>query len=277
MITTRVITIFLLMLGTAGIVAAQEVPHAERNTIFDAMSFSGQMWSSEGTFSPVEKNNALSQSYFEQTASIYSTWQNSLTVTPYAAVGIVFDTKGYSWNNKLQPSAGVKVNKFFRHGIVSVGAAYMYEDRWSAPKEFRTGGKTNYILDWFGWQLVSNSRNRFPGSTWAIIGQYSPVERGNLIEQGYVTQGFVLHRFNHAAIVPYADITLSHDSMKFDWENKSMFGGGVKIAVSKGELYTEFGAGIVQESHFISGLSATGLKIFVNTSYAWHLFGRQGR
>jgi hypothetical protein len=277
MITTRVITIFTLMLGTAGIVAAQEVPHAEKGTIFDAMSFSGQMWSSEGTYSPVEKNNVLSQSYFEQTASIYSTSQNSLTVTPYAAVGLVFDTMGYSWNNKLQPSAGVKVNKFFRHGVVSVGGAYMYEDRWSAPQEFRTGGKTNYILDWFGWQLVSDSRSRFPGSTWAIIGQYSPVERGNLIEQGYVTQGFVLHRFNHVAIVPYGEITLSHDSMKLDWENKSLFGGGVKVAVSKGALYTEFGAGIVQENDFVSGLSATGLKIFMNTSYAWHLFGRQGR
>jgi hypothetical protein len=65
--------------------------------------------------------------------------------------------------------------------------------------------------------------------------------------------------------------------MKFDWENKSLFGGGVKVAVSKGALYTEFGAGIVQENHFVSGLSGTGLKVFMNTSYAWHLFGRQER
>jgi hypothetical protein len=275
--TAKVITVFILIFLSTGIVAAQQVPHAEKGTIFDAVSFSGQMWSSEGTYSPVERNNALSQSYFEQTASIYSTWHNSLTVTPYAAVGIVFDTKGYSWNNKLQPSTGVKVNKFFRNGIVSIGTAYMYEDRWSAPKEYRTGGKTNYILDWFGWQSIAEPKSRFPGSTWAIIGHYSPVERGNLIEQGYLTQGFVLHRFNHSAIVPYGEITLSHDSKKFDWENKSIFGGGMKVAVSKDKLYTEFGAGIMHESHYMSGLHANGLKVFMNTSYAWHLFGREGR
>jgi hypothetical protein len=190
--------------------------------------------------------------------------------------GMVFDTKGYSWNNKIQPSGGIKVNKFFRYGIISVGAAYAYEDRFNDSKAPKASGRTDFILDWFGWQPVSSKTSRFPGSTWAIVGHYSPVERGNLIEQAYVTQGYVLHRFNRAAVVPYGEFTVGHDSQGFDWENRTISGGGVKVAAPMGNLYTDLGAGLVHENRFITGLSANGLKVFMDVSYTWHLFGRKG-
>jgi hypothetical protein len=265
----------LALFGAVLNASAQETPpHAVKGSVFDAVGLNGQMWSSDGTYSPLEKNNVLSQSYFEQTASIYSTWHNSLTLTPYAGFGMVSDTKGYSWNNKIQPSGGIKVNRSFRYGIISVGTAYGYEDRFNDSKAPKASGRTDYILDWFGWQPVSSKTSRFPGSTWAILGHFSPVEHGNLIEQGFVTQGFVLHRFNRAAVVPYGEFTIGHDSQGFDWENRTISGGGVKLAFSKGQLYTDMGAGFVHENRFNTGLSANGLKVFINTSYSWHLFGR---
>ena len=249
-------------------------PHAVKGNVFDAVGLKGQMWSSNGTYSPLEKGNVLSQSYFEQTASVYSTWDNSVTITPYAGFGMVSDTKGYSWNNKIQPSGGIKVNKLFRHGIVSVGTAYAYEDRFTDSNAPKASGRTDYMLDWFGWQSVSSKTSRFPGSTWAILGHFSPVEHGNLIAQGYVTQGFVLHRFNRAAVVPYGEFTIGHDSQGFDWENRAISGSGVKLAIPRGQLYTDLGAGVVHENRFNTGRSANGLKVFMNVSYTWHLFGR---
>lgn len=187
---------------------------------------------------------------------------------------MVSDTKGYSWNNKIQPSGGIKVNKLFRYGIVSIGTAYAYEDRFTDSKAPKASGRTDYILDWFGWQSVSSKTSRFPGSTWAILGHFSPVEHGNLIAQGYVTQGFVLHRFNCLAVVPYGEFTIGHDSHGFDWENRAISGSGVKLAIPRGQLYTDLGAGVVHENRFNTGRSANGLKVFMNVSYTWHLFGR---
>jgi len=254
---------------------AQEAPpHAVKGSVFDAVGLNGQMWSTNGTYSPLEKGNVLSQSYFEQTASVYSTWHNSVTITPYAGFGMVSDTKGYSWNNKIQPSGGIKVNKVCRYGIVSVSTAYAYEDRFNDSKAPKASGRTDYILDWFGWQPVASKTSRFPGSTWAIVGHFSPVEHGNLIEQAYVTQGFVFHRFNRSAVVPYGEFTVGHDSQGFDWENRIISGAGVKLAIPRGRLYTDLGAGVVHENRFNTGLSATGLKVFMNVSYTWHLFGR---
>jgi len=269
------IVVVLVLFGVVVNASAQaEPPHAIRGNVFDAMGLPGQMWSATGTYSPMEKGNVLSQSYFEQTASVYSTWNNSLTVSPYMAFGMVYDTKGYSWNNKVQPSGGIKVNKFFRYGVISVGTAYAYEDRftdWRAPK---ASGRTDYILDWFGWQPVSSKTSRFPGSTWAVAGHISPVEHGNLIEQAYVTQGFVLHRFNRSAIVPYGEFTVGHDSQGFNWENRTLSGAGVKFVTSMGQLYTDVGAGLVHENRFNTGLTANGLKIFMDISCSWSLFGR---
>ncbi|MGA8620618.1 MAG: hypothetical protein WB660_19095 [Candidatus Sulfotelmatobacter sp.] len=252
----------------------QESPlHAEQGSILDAVGLPGQMWIANGTYSPVEKNNVISQWDFQQTAVVYSGWRNSLTVTPYLELGGLIDSEGYTYDNQIQPTMGIKINKLFRIGIVSAGTAYSYEDRFSAAT---ASGRTDFISDWFGWQSIVNPKNRFPGSSWAIVGHISPVEHGDLIEQAYATQGYVLHRFSRGAIIPYGEITLGHDSQGYDWENRYISGGGLKFGASAGELYTDFGAGLMHESRFNSGLSANGLKVFLNISYTWHLLGRKG-
>ena len=270
--TTAVVLLGLLCLIPRA-QGQQSPPHAEQGTLLDAVGLPGQMWSANGTYSPVEKNNVISQWDFQQSAVVYSGWHNSVTVTPYVEFNALIDSEGYTYDNQIQPSAGIRINKLFRIGMISVGTAYSYGDRFGTST---ASGRTDFISDWFGWQAIANPTNRFPGSSWTSIGHTSPVEHGDLIEQGYATQGFVLHRFRRAAIIPYGEITLGHDSQGYDWENKYIGGGGFKVGASIGEIYTEFGAGLMHESRFNSGLSANGLKIFMNTSYEWHLFGRRG-
>jgi hypothetical protein len=248
---------------------------ALQGSLVDAVGLPGQGWTSVGNQSPIEHNNFYFQSYIEQSAAVYSTYSGSVTVTPFVGMGLVLDTKGYEWNNKVLPRIGVKANKYFRKGVVSVGSAYAYEDRF---KSFNSSGLTVFVQDWFGWQPIAEKSSRFPGSTWMEVGNLSPVEKGNILGLGYVTQGVVAKRFSRATLVPYFEATVFHDSKGFDWDNKATVGGGVKAAFVGHDVYTEIGAAYLHETRFQSGLSAGGVSVFTNFSFNWNLLsGRAGR
>jgi hypothetical protein len=266
----------LALLGVLALTAfsaAQEgAASALQGSLVDAVGLPGQGWTSVGNLSPIEHNNYYIQSYVEQGATVFATYSGSITVTPFVGLGLVLDTKGYEWNNKIQPRVGVKVNKFFRKGVVSIGSAYSYEERF---KGINSSGLTFYVQDWFGWQPVSEKSNRFPGSSWMEVGNLSPVERGNIIGLGYFTQGIVAKRFSRATLIPYVEATVFRDSKGFDWENKANYGGGVKAVFPRDEIYTEIGVAYLHENRFQSGQSAGGLSAFTNVSFNWNLLGRK--
>jgi hypothetical protein len=245
---------------------------ALQGSLVDSVGLPGQGWTSIGNQSPIEHNNFFLQSYVEQGAAVFSTYSGSLTVTPFVGMGLVLDTKGYEWNNKVQPRLGVKVNKYFRKGVVSVGSAYSYEERF---KGVNSSGLILYVQDWFGWQPVAEKSSRFPGSSWIEVGNLSPVEKGNILGLGYVTQGVVAKRFSRATVVPYVEATVFHDSKGFDWDNKATVGGGVKATFPGSDIYTEIGAAYLHENRFQSGQSAGGVSVFTNFSFNWNLLGRK--
>ena len=264
------------VLALATLSTAQDgAASALQGSLVDAVGLPGQGWTSIGNQSPIEHNNFYLQSYVEQSAAVYSTFSGSVTVTPFVGMGLVLDTKGYEWNNKVLPRIGVKANKYFRKGVVSVGSAYAYEDRF---KSFNSSGMTVFVQDWFGWQPVADKSSRFPGSTWMEVGNLSPVEKGNILGLGYVSQGVVAKRFSRATLIPYVEATVFHDSKGFDWDNRANVGGGVKAAFIGHDVYTEIGAAYLHENRFQSGLSAGGLSVFTNFSFNWNLLsGRAGR
>ena len=263
--------IAVLILTT--ISAAQDgAVSALQGSLADSVGLPGQGWTSIGNLSPIEHNNFYLQSYVEQSAAMFSTYSGSLTVTPFVGLGLVLDTKGYNWNNKVQPRLGVKVNKFFRKGVISVGSAYTYEDRF---KGVDSSGLTLFVQDWFGWQPVAEKSSRFPGSSWMEIGNLSPVEKGNILGMGYITQGIVAKRFSRVTVVPYVEATVFRDSKGFDWDNKAMGGGGVKAIFPRGDVYTEIGAAYLHETRLRSGQSAGGISVFTNFSFNWNLLGRK--
>jgi hypothetical protein len=263
----------LAVLALAACSAAQErAAPALQGSVMDSVGLPGQAWIAMGNLSPIEHNNAYVQSYFEQNAAIFATDSGSITLSPYVSLGLVFDTKGYNWNNKIQPRAGVKLNKFFRNGVISLGSAYTYEERF---KSLTSSGLTVFIQDWFGWQSIAEKSSRFPGSSWAAVGNLSPVEHGNIIGQGYFSQGIVAKRFDRMTLVPYAETSVYRDSKGFDWDNKVLYGSGVKVVIPRGDLYTEVGAAYQRENRFHSGQAADGLAVFANFSFGWNLLGRR--
>jgi len=270
---TNIWLVFLSLLLLASASAAQQAAApALQGGVVDGMGLPGQMWTTVGNLSPVEHNNGYIQSYVEQDAAILASQSGSISLTPYVSLGLVVDTKGYDWNNQIQPQLGLKLNKSLRNGVLSLGSAYTYQNRFSS---LQSSGLVLYVQDWFGWQSVAEKANGFPGSSWGSFGNISPVERGNWIGQGYFSQGVVTRRFGRTALVPYAEATFSHDSKGFDWDNKALYGSGVKLAYPHGESYTEFGIGYLHESRFYSGQSAATLQVFMNFWYGWNLLGRK--
>lgn len=263
---------FVVLFYASGSAAQQAAAPALQGSVVDGMGLSGQMWTTVGNLSPVEHNNAYIQSYVEQDAAVFANQSGSISVTPYVGLGLVVDTKGYDWNNQVQPQVGLKLNKFFRNGLISIGSAYTYENRFMS---LQSNGLTLYVQDWFGWQPVAEKANRFPGSSWASFGNISPVERGNWIGEAYVTQGVVAKRFGTTAFVPYVQATLSRDTKGFDWDNRALYGSGVKLAYPHGQTYTEFGVGYLHENRFYSGQSAGTLSVFINFWCGWNLLGRK--
>jgi hypothetical protein len=269
----RTLLVVLITLIAAG-AHAQDAVHAYKRSVLDTVVLPGHLVSTSGNVSSYEKGNVVTDNYFEQQAVVLSAWNNSLTVTPYLAMEFVLDSYGYSWNNKLAPSAGIRLNKRVPHGVISAGIGYLYESRFRNSADFKpAGGHTDYITNWFGWNDPSDPHNRFPGSAWGTIGHYSPVERGNLIERGHLQQGFVIKRVGAKALVPYAEGTFAHDSQGLNWENLGEFGGGVKAVMPVGIRYTEFGCGYLREHRFLQHQSESGIKVFLNLYYSWSLFG----
>jgi hypothetical protein len=266
----------LVVLVFGWLACAQNVPHAVTSSVLDPVKLPGEISSTSGNLSSYEKGNVVADTYVEQKAVIFSSRNDTLTVTPYVSADFVLDTSGYNWNNKISPSLGLKVNKHLHAGVISAGIGYMYENRFRDAEGFQpSGGRTDFLTDWFGWNDVTERTNRFPGSTWAIIGHFSPIEAGNLMERAHVQQGYVFKRYGSMAVIPFAEATAGHDSKGFDWENIATVGTGVKVGILSGKIYTEIGAGYLQETRLISDRTSQGLKVFVNMSYAWSLFGRK--
>jgi len=245
---------------------------ALEGSMVDAVGLPGQGWTTAGNLSPIEHNNIYTQSYFEQSAAVFANYSGTITVTPFIGVGLVLDTKGYEWNNKIQPQIGVKANKYFRKGVISIGSSYAYEDRF---KSFTSSGMTLFAQDWFGWQPVAEKSSRFPGSSWMEVGNLSPVEKGNILALAYITQGVVAKRLSRATIVPYLEATIYRDSKGFDWDNKASAGAGVKAIIPRDQIYTEVGVAYLHENRFHSGQSAGGVSVFTNFSFNWNLLGRK--
>jgi len=124
----------LVVLSLTALSAAQDgAKSALQGSVVDGFGLPGQGWTSVGNQSPIEHNNFYTQSYFEQSAAVFSTYSGSITVTPFIGVGLVLDTKGYEWNNKIQPRLRIFLRRSlqelqqqrayaFRAGLVRLAA-----------------------------------------------------------------------------------------------------------------------------------------------------------
>ena len=107
------------------------------------------------------------------------------------------------------------------------------------------------------------------------VGNLSPVEKGNILGLGYISQGVVAKRFSRATIVPYLEATVFKDSKGFDWDNRALVGARRKGDYSAGLDLHRGGRLLSPRERFESGLTASGLSVFTTFSFNWNLLGRK--
>jgi hypothetical protein len=222
----------------------------------------GSAWDVTGNISPAEHGNVISAGYAEQGVTLFR--GKTYSLVPYVSLGATLDTKGYDWNNRLTATGAVKLVKNFSHGIVSIGGGYANEYRFKSG--MRKSAPVAQAVYWFGWQ----PNGRLPGSSWGVLGNISPVERNNLIATAYIQQGVRVAKIKHNSLVPFAETTLSKDTDENDWNNRHIYGAGLKVVVPGPSRVCELGASYQREHRFQSRISASGFSVFVKMWFGWN-------
>jgi hypothetical protein len=266
----------LVALSTVSVSSAQSgatepAPVTEANRVSQT-SFPGSAWVNSGYVSPLESGNLLTTYAFEQGITLVKRGPHS--VMPYSALTIAQDVEGLDWNNKAVSQIGLKYSRAFRNGVLQAGAGYAYERRFHS--DVGMGQPIGFASYWFGWnpdRRTASSRTKwssFPGTSWAAVGNYAPAEGNNLIASIYVQQGVTLARFSGFAIIPIVEHTLTIDSAGHPWNNRRIFGEGLKVRLPVGTGVLETSAIYKHERRWRNGNGADGLTASVNLWYGWN-------
>lgn len=192
----------------------------------------GSTWGALET-SPSEDNNVIGTLYVEQSHPVWTNEKLTLKLSPFINGTLVADSKGYNWNNKVTAKAGVKLDYL-------VGEAGVLTLRTGAASshQFKSGSTdTEPFLSaeyWFGWGNDTST----PGSSWGIVGNTSPSEKGNVIAMAHLEQGFLARQVGIGKVVPFVDLSITRDTKDNPWNNKEVYGLGVKysLPVSTGSV-----------------------------------------
>lgn len=267
-----------LLVGIGIILGLSFSANAENPDIRQPVVLPGSAWSVLGNIAPVESGNIIDASYLEQGITVYRSKKFSLV--PYVNLGLTHDTKGYDWNNRLTAQGGAKLIRNFRNGIVASGVVYAQEYRWKTHQ--RASAPVASASYWFGWQSPSANRSKkkfftgFPGSSWGVVGNISPVEKGNVIGNVYVQQGVAVAKTGTVSIVPFGESTTSLDTKGYDWNNRRIYGGGIKFVIPASSRVAEVGASYQKEHRWQSDMRAGGLVFFVKIWFGWNPSIRKG-
>ncbi len=194
----------------------------------------GSTWNSFG-FSPIERGNKVNYFHADQ-GVILGELPGRVQFEPYVAVNATKDTKGFSWDNKVKAEAGVKLVKAFPLGMLSVGTAYASETRKGDVGNDTKSGLTAYTEGWFGWdQTTPGTRtslfSSLPGNSWFNVGNTSPFEKGNVIGVIRAEQGVTMVKTKRLSLIPDAWGQVGFDTQGKPWNNRYLYGGGMKMTV----------------------------------------------
>ncbi len=181
---------------------------------------------------PIEPDNTVN--YFHADLGFnLAQFGKGVNLTPYVAVNTANDTQGLPWDNKLQVELGMKISKIFGNGIVDLGGAYGIENRQGGESR---SGFFAYTSGWFAHDTPTrSSRNSLfsstPGSAWWKVGNFSPFEHNNILAVGHAEQGFTLAKVKSISLIPEAWARASFDTKNYIWNNRYIYGGGLKVGV----------------------------------------------
>jgi hypothetical protein len=110
----------------------------------DSVYYPGSLYTTNGTLSPVEKNNIVSFSHIEQGIAYRG-------AELFGAFTGQVDSKGYPWNRRTVSSIGLRFTQNIASGSVRVSAGYTRENQFAGPNTVVTGPFVA-VDAWFGWR-----------------------------------------------------------------------------------------------------------------------------
>ncbi len=120
----------LLTLGLAASASAQSI------------TYPGSVWTSNGTLSPVEKDNVLSLTHVEQGISYKG-------LEAFGQSTLSADTKAYDWNRRYSNGVGGRFTQSLGSGMVRASVSYVRERRYNSDTTAQ--GMVVAVEAWFGW------------------------------------------------------------------------------------------------------------------------------
>jgi hypothetical protein len=203
--------------------------------------------------SPAEDDNVIGTVYAEKSWALYE--KDGLKASPFLSGSLVTDTKDYDWNNKLTVRAGGKLNYQAGPVALTLRGGVAHERLFNTDRSY-----TEPFLAaeyWVGWGFGT----RWPGSSWGVIGNTSPSEKGNVIAMVYAKQGFLAWNAGKGRITPFVDLTVARDTKDLAWNNKEVYSLGVEYVHPVGSGSVNVGAKFQREER--SGRGNSGAVAFV--------------
>jgi hypothetical protein len=191
----------------------------------NAMNTPGSVWSSIGT-TPIEPNNTVGAFHFDQGAVVGHI--GKVEVIPYVGFNFVKDSLGLSWNNKVETEAGVKLNKEFENGNITLGVAYGVEHQYKSSPDITSSSFIGSTTGWFGYQALRKVET--PGSIWWMVGNTDLTEDTNLIGVVRVEQGITVTNVKSSPVDAVAWGQVGFDTLNRPWNNRYTTGGGLRIS-----------------------------------------------
>ena len=108
----------------------------------------------------------------------------------------------------------------------------------------------------------------FPGSSWTSTGTLTPAEKGNVISMSHAEQGI-----SYKGAEVYGVVMYLRDSKRYDWNNRTMEGVGVRLTHSNKHGMFRGGVAYLYEQRQITGARYSGLSVTVESWLGW---GRRG-
>jgi hypothetical protein len=234
------------------------------------IAFPGSFWIAAGHVGPLEPDNTVGQSHFEQGLTIWST--DAWFVIPYLAVSYTADSLGYNWNNKHPSTVGLKLARRVRNGVVEAGGGVMFE---RDPATGRERHPTAYASFWSGWRADSGGHrggrvSGYPGNMYVVSGLLTGRDPRNWVTVMSAQQGILVYKWRGIAVVPHVAALASVDTKQRNWENRVSYDGGVKLARHFSGGVIEGGVVQRRQHQFRTNRVASAPVVFVNFWIGWN-------
>ncbi len=187
---------------------------------------------------PEDRYNFILEGAFLKELDI-AKYENKLSLTTFAHLNYVIDFEKYDYNNKLRPSAGIKVRYFPISNIaLEVGTKYEWDRRITTDRTLE--GVQIFLNGFASWDMnkIITDRHNYPGFTWFNIrhpGAPDNDEKYNTIIEGAIEQGIDWYRKNETTVNSFVEIKYIFDKEGYSWNNHITYslGSKLKIPVTK--------------------------------------------